>query len=180
MRRRYKRWLLLLALMAVILVALLNLVNRPPATVSAIAITFLGYTNPPGNDTRFALFSVSNQASYTVRWYSDSVEIEGDPSYKAPTVNPNLPGYTRGSVLKAGRSMLMAVGEPYGQPGIPETARWRFAMSFSRYTWRVWWVDQSFGSRLPLKVGPFWPVDAQRVFNPTNHVTATTAWLTNK
>jgi hypothetical protein len=51
-------------------------------------------------------------------------------------------------------------------------------MSFSRYTWRGWWLDQAFRGRLPLKVGPFVMVDAQRVFNPTNHVTVITPWLT--
>jgi hypothetical protein len=87
MAGRYKRWLVLLTLMAVILIALLNLTNRPPATVSAIALTFLGYTNPPGNNTRFALLSVSNQAPYTVKWYGDWVEVEGVPEHKGRTGN---------------------------------------------------------------------------------------------
>jgi len=68
MRGRYKRWLLLSALLAIILLALLTLTSRPPAIASAITITFLGYTNAqPGNNWRFALFSISNQAPYTVR-----------------------------------------------------------------------------------------------------------------
>ena len=179
MRGRYKRWVLLSALLTILLVVLVILSSRPPATHSAITATFLGYTNAPnagGGDTRFALFSLSNQAPYTVRWYGDSVEVEGVPSYHTgPAMNPNLPGYTRASVLKAGRTLLMAVGEPYD---LPETGRWRFAMSYSRYTWRAWWVDQAFRGKLPFRVGPVVLVDAQRVLNATNHVTVTTAWLT--
>jgi hypothetical protein len=125
MRGRYKRRVVIAALVAIILIVLLTLSNRPPATVSAIAITFLGYTNAPGSHARFAVFSVSNQAPYTVRWYGDSVEVEGVPYHKGPTINANLPGYTRESVLKVRRSMLMAVGEPYD---LPKTGRWRFAM----------------------------------------------------
>jgi hypothetical protein len=179
MRGRYKRRVVIAALVAVILIALLTLSSRPPATVSAIATAFLGYTNAPDSTTRFALFSVSNQAPYTVRWYGDSVEVEGVPSYHTgPTVHPNLPGFTRPPVLKAGRSIMMAVGEPYSQPAVPDTDRWRFAMSFSRYTWRAWWVDQAFRGRLPLGVGPVVLVDARRILNPTNHVIVTTAWLT--
>jgi hypothetical protein len=178
MRGRYKRWVLFSVLMAIILIALLTLSSRPLTTASAIAISFLGYTNPPGINTRFALFSVSNQAPYPVRWNGDSVEVEGAPYHTGPTVNPNLPGFRRTSELKAGRSLLMAVGEPYGQPAVPDTGRWRFAMAFSRYTWRAWWLDQAFRGRLPLKVGPLVLVDAQRIMNPSNQVTATTAWLT--
>src|SRR5437879_5787453 len=106
MRGRYKRWVLISALVAIILIALLTLNSRPRATVSAVGITFLGYTNPPGNHIRFALFCVSNQAPYTVRWYGDSVEVEGVPSYRnGPTINPNLPGVTRPPELKPRRSM---------------------------------------------------------------------------
>lgn len=174
MRARHRRWVLISALVAMILIALLALSSRPRATGRAVAIAFLGYTNPPGSDTRFALFSVSNQAPYTVRWYGDWVEVEDVPYHKARIANPNLPGFTHAPVLEGGRSLLMAVGEPSDEPG---NGRWRFGMLFSRYTWRAWWVDQSFRGKLPLKAGPFVLVDAQRVLNPSNHVTVTTEWL---
>jgi hypothetical protein len=174
MRGRSKRWMLLSALVVIILITLVTLSNRTPATSSAIAITFLGYTNAPGNDWRYALFSVSNQAPYAVRWHGDSVEVEGLAYHTGPTVNPGLPGSGRAPELKAGRSMHMAVGEPHD---VPENTRWRFAMSYSRYTWRAWWLDQAFRGRLPLKVGPFLLVDSQRILNRTNQVTITTSWL---
>jgi hypothetical protein len=75
MRVRYKRRVVIAALVAIVLIALLTLSSRPPATVTALAITFIGYTNAPGGNWRFALFSVSNQASYTVRGYEDSVDV---------------------------------------------------------------------------------------------------------
>jgi hypothetical protein len=167
-RGRYKRWALLSALLAIILLALLTLSSRPPAIASAITITFFGYTNAqPGNNWRFALFSISNQAPYTVRGYADSVEVEGVPDHKGPAIHP---AYFPPPELKAGQSMLMAVGEPYGlrEYGLAETGRWRFAMSFARCTWRTWWLDKSLRGRLPFREGLY----------PTNQVAVTTAWLT--
>jgi hypothetical protein len=144
-------------------------------TANAVAMTFVGYTNPPGNRLRFALFSVSNQAPYTVRWRGNWVEVEGNPSHWARTVNPSLPGYTFASVLKVGESLRLAVGEP---SNASETGRWRLAMSFSRYTWRERWLDLSLRHNLPLELGPIVMADAQRILNPSNSVTVTTAWLT--
>jgi hypothetical protein len=123
--------------------------NQRSATANAVAMTFVGYTNPPGNRLRFALFSVSNQAPYKVRWRGNWVEVEGNPSYWARTVNPSLPGYTFASVLKVGESLRLAVGEP---SNASETGRWRLAMSFSRYTWRERWFDFSLRHKLPLRL----------------------------
>ncbi len=148
--------------------------NRRSATANAVAMTFVGYTNPPGNRLRFALFSVSNQAPYTVRWRGNWVEVEGNPSRWARTVNPSLPGYSFPNVLKVGESLRLAVGEP---TDASETQGWRYAMSFARYTWRERWLDLSFRHKLPLKLGPIVMVDAQRVLNPSNNVTVTSAWL---
>jgi hypothetical protein len=112
MRAPQKRWLLLAALIAALLFAFLMLSRQPRSTNSAVAITFVGYTNPPGNPSRFALFSISNQAPYAVRWRGSWVEIEGKPEHKAETISPNLPGFKRQPVLKAGGSLAMAIGEP--------------------------------------------------------------------
>src|ERR1017187_8745077 len=76
--------------------------SRRSATTNAVAMTFVGYTNPPGNRLRFALFSVSNEAPYTVRWRGNWVEVEGNPNHLARTVNPSLPGHTFAQVLKVG------------------------------------------------------------------------------
>ena len=148
--------------------------GRSP-TANAVAMTFVGYTNPPGNWLRFALFSVSNQAPYTVRWRGNWVEVEGNPSHWARTVNPSLPGYTFANVLKVRESLRLAVGEP---SNASETGRWRLALSFSRYTWRERWLDLSFRHKLPLRLGPIVLADPQRILNPSNSVTVTTAWLT--
>ena len=168
-----KRRTLLAVLTAVVLVVLLILRGGPRATSSAVAMTLVGYTNPPGDHLRFALFSVSNQAPYAVRWRGSWVEIEGKPDHKAEAINPSLPGFTRKPALKAGGSLRMAIGEPFNDS---ETGRWRFAMSYVPYTWRERWLDFSMRHNLPLGLGPV--VDAQRILNPSNNVTATTVWLT--
>jgi hypothetical protein len=170
MRVRYKRRVAIAALAAITLIARLTFTGRPPATVTALAVTLIGYTNAlPGGNWRFALFSVSNQAPYTVRGYEDSVDVWGFPAIKRPAIHP---AYAPALELKAGQSVLTAVEEPFDLP----TGRWRYVMSFSRYTWRTWWYDKSLTRKwLPLRVGPVVLADS---LNPTNRVTVTTAWLT--
>jgi len=175
MRARHKRWGLVAALVLVLAVVFFNIRRHPPAASNAIEMTFVGYTNLPGNDLRFALFSVSNQAAYAVRWRGDWVEVEGSQNHKGRTVNSSLPGYTYEPVLKAGASLEFAAGEPFYAS---ETGRWRFAMSFSRYSVRERWFDFSFRHKLPLKLGPLVLVDSQRILSPSNRVTVSTAWLT--
>jgi hypothetical protein len=162
---------------AIIVIALLTFSRRPPAIASAVGITFLGYTNSPVSNWRYALFSVSNQGPYTVKWGADSVEVEveGVAYYTGPAVHPNLSGFTFPPELKGGRSMLMAIGEPID---LPKTGRWKFTMSFSRYSWRMWWLDHASRWRLPLRIGSIVLVDAQRIYNPSNYVAVTTVWLT--
>jgi|SRR5438309_1584286 len=174
MRAKFRRSAVLLILGAMSLLAILLFRSHPPATPTAIAMTFVGYTNLPGNNLRFALFSISNQATYPVRWYGDWVEVEGAPYHKARITNPSLPGWTRAPVLQAGGVLPMAVGEPSDDS---ETGRWRFAMSFSRYTWRSRWLDFSFRHKLPLRLGSIVLLDDQRILNPSNHVTVATGWL---
>jgi len=140
---------------------------------SAVAMTFVGYTNPPVGHTRFALFSLSNQAPYAVRWRGSWTELEGNPNHMARVTNRSLP-CSYEPVLKAGASLTLAVGEPVDAS---ETRRWRFAMLFSRYRWRERWLDFSFRHKLPLRLGKIMLVDAQRVLSPTNCVTVTTAWF---
>jgi len=173
MHARYKRLGLVAVLVLILLVAILSRRN-PSATSSAIGMTFLGYTNLPGNDLRFALFSASNQAAYAIRWRGDWVEVEGSQYFKARTVNSSLPGNSYEPVLKGGQSLMLAVGEPFNAS---ETGRWRFAMSFTRYAWRERWLDFSLRHKLPLGFGPVLLIDAHRILDPSNNVTASTAWL---
>ena len=175
MRVPYKRWTLLVVLAAVPLVAFLSLSGRPRAKASAVTMTFGGYTNLPGNHLRFALFSVSNQASYAISWRGSWVEVEGSPDHKTETVNPSLPGFTRKPVLKAGGALRMAIGEPFDGS---ESGRWRFAMSFAPHTWRERWFDFSVRHKLPLRLASVVLVDTQRMLSPSNNATVTTAWLT--
>jgi hypothetical protein len=166
----------MIAALAVILtVAIFSIRSQSSATSNAIAMTFVQYTNLPGNDLRFALFSVSNQAAYAIHWRGDWVEVEGSQNHKGRTVNSSLPGYTYEPVLKAGACLEFAVGEPFYAL---ETGRWRFSMSFSRYSVRERWFDFSIRHKLPLKLGPLVLVDSQRILSPSNQVTVSTAWLT--
>ena len=175
MRARYIRWGLVAVLVIVLAVVIFSIGSHPSATSSAIEMTFVGYTNLPGNDLRFALFSVSNQAAYAIRWRGDWVEVEGSQDHKGRVVNSSLPGYTYEPVLKAGASLDFAVGEPFYAF---ETGRWRFSMSFSRYSVPERWFDLSLRHKLPLKLGPLVLVDSQRILSPSNRVTVSTAWLT--
>ena len=175
MRARYKRWGLVATLVVILAVVIFSIRSDPSATSSAIEMKFVGYTNLPGNDLRFALFSVSNQTAYAIRWRGDWVEVEGSQNHKGRTVNSSLPGYTYKPVLKAGASLEFAVGEPFYAS---ETGRWRFSMSFSRYSVRERWFDFSSRHKLPLKLGPVVLVDSQRILSPSNQVTVSTAWLT--
>ncbi len=162
--------ILALALVAIILVTR----HHPLATAQAVDVRFVSYTNPPGNNLRFALFSVSNQASYSVRWRGDWVEVEGSPYRKARTVNPKLPGYQYEPVLRAGEVLNFAVGEPLFDS---EPARWRLCLSFSRYTPSERWLDFSFKHKVPFLLRRIVRVDSQQILSSSNHVTASSAWL---
>ena len=138
-------------------------------------MTFLGYTNLPGNNLRFALFSASNQAPYAIKRRGSWVEIEGTPDHKAETINPSLPGYPREPVLKPAGSFRVAIGEPSFDS---ERRRWRLSMSYAPYTWRERWFDFSLRRKLPLRLGSIVLVDTERLLSPTNNVTVATGWLT--
>jgi hypothetical protein len=171
-----KRWGFVAVFVAILVGAILITKRHPPATASGIEMLLVGYTNAPSNNGHFALFCITNHAGYSVRWWGDWVEVEGSSERKAKIVNPALPGFTRAPVLKAGESLKLAVGDPFTGP---ETGRWRFSMSCSRYSIRVRWLDFSFHHRLPMKLGPIVLVDDQRILNPTNHVTVSSQWLTH-
>jgi hypothetical protein len=174
MSTRCKRCALLSALVAIVLVVILSSRSNSPTTASAVEMTFVGYTNPPGNGMRFALFSVSNRSTYAVRWRGDWVEVEGSQEHRAQTVNPSLPGYpgTYGPVLKGGASLTLAVGEP------SDNKRLRYTKLWSRYSWQERWFDFSFRHRwLPVKLGPVTLVDTDHILSRSNFVTVSTAWL---
>ena len=154
------------------LAILMFILSHPPATCRGIVISFAGYTNLPNDALRFALFSVSNQDSATIRWRGNWVEVEGVQYPKAPTINPGLP-WSTGPTLKRGVSLALAVGEP------SEAGRWRFCLRFSPYTLKERLLDYAFKHNLPTKLGPLLILDSQQILNPTNFITNYSPWLGN-
>ncbi len=99
---RYRWWILgTLLVLLLLLVAWLHDEHRPASR--GVAISLLGYTNLPNNSRTFALLSLSNQDSVTLRWRDQWVEVEGLQDYKAPTINRSLPWF-KGQTLKKGES----------------------------------------------------------------------------
>ncbi len=144
------------------------------APVQNPEVKLVGYTNAPNNNSRFALFSVSNTSGRGIRWWGDWVEVEGSSEKRAKVVNRSLPGYSKTPVLNAHGTLTLAVGPPFRAP---ETGRWRFCMSFTRYSLRERWLDFSFRHKLPLKFGRIQLVDDQRILSSTNHLIITSEWL---
>jgi len=195
--RRSRFWLLLLLIpVIVLLAAILALRSVPLATKNAVRIDFLGYTNVPEINRRYALFSVSNQAPYAVHWRGQGAEINGDTNLHAVSLNPKLPGYTyyHGAVIKTnlhtltfspvfnpGESLRIVLAEPLiikdEDSSGPPTNRWRLSMFFCRYTLSERYFDLAARKHLPLKLGPIVLVDTQRFLNPSNNVTASSPWI---
>lgn len=180
MRNRVKCIGLIVALIAVIALAFLVLSNQETATADAVRLKFAGFTNAPNDPSHrlFAMFCVSNCAGYSLRWHDAWTEVEGSPEHHARISNRSLPGFGGGPgfspVFHPGDSFQFAVGDPFDAS---ETGRWRFDLSFSRYSFKERWLDFSFQHRLPLKLGPIVLVDSQRILDPTNHVTVKSEWL---
>ncbi len=165
-------------LVVILAVAILSNRSVPVPIANAIQMRFLGYTNPPSNFGRFAVFSASNLAGYRIAWRGDWVEVEGSPERKAKIINPNLPGYKMNPLLGAGESVKLAVGQPFYAP---ETGSWRYGTSFSRCSFRErWWLfARQHKLPLTLKLGPIVLVDVQHPQRATNVVTISSQWLTN-
>src|SRR5215472_9930911 len=131
MRTRHKRWALLA--MVVCLVAVLTLWStrrEQPNLASAIAVRFIGYTNAPNTNLRFALLSISNQAGYVVALRNEWVEVQGSAEQHARVLNTDLP-WKLERIINGRRAVMLAVGEPSMDS---EATPWRFAVSFSQYT----------------------------------------------
>jgi hypothetical protein len=166
---------LVLVLLAVLLVIILVARSRRPfVPATAVGLVLLGYTNPPGNAVNFALFCISNQSPYPLKIRDSWVEAEGVSYRKARVMNVNLP-HTIGPVLKSGESLRLAVGEPSDEP---DAAHWRFALSFSRYTWRERWLAFTWKRNLPPWLMRRLRADRQQLLAATNQTTVATQWLT--
>jgi hypothetical protein len=169
-----KRWLVLAVVVVAFALIILSSRNSPRLD-KAVTISFVGYTNPPNNTHRFALFSASNQGPYSIVWRGRWAEVEGSPEHQAETLNPFLPGYTIERILKGGHSVTMAIGEPLDPM---QVGRWRFAMGFSRYSFQERCLDLSSGHKFLTKLAWRLGVDGQRILSPSNQVTVSTTWLT--
>ena len=176
MRAGSKRWAIVAGIAAILVAVLLAMSRHPSAGPAALKMTFLGYTNAPNDNSRFALFSVSNLTGHDIRWWGEWLTVEGESDLRAKVVNPALPGYNVDPALRAGASVTLAVGDPFDAP---ETGRWRYTMEFSRYSLGMRWFDFAVLHRLPLKLGPITLVDEQRIWNPTNTVVVGSEWLTD-
>jgi hypothetical protein len=176
MNAHRKLWLVLAgSFLALLLTLSVGLNGTSPPVLNPVTISFMGYTNPPANGTRFALFCVSNAAPSGIRWRGDWVEVEGNADHLARTVNHSLPGFAYAVVLGSGESLTMAVGTP-GNPA--ESGRWKYVMLFSRHDFRERWFDFSLRHNLPLKIGPLLLVDGRRILNASNQVMVSSEWLT--
>ncbi len=168
-----KRWLVLAVLMGLLIWVALSRYTTPRQG-KAVIISFVGYTNANNTSRRFALFSVSNQAPYSIVWRGDWVEVEGNPEHKGRITNPTLPGSEFERILTGGHSLTMAVGEPIDSS---QSERWRFTVAFSKYKLEERLLDLSAGRNLPMKLVWLLRVDNQRILSPSNRVAVSSAWL---
>ena len=171
MRNPRNRLLILLLLLIPLIVLLVSLLNRQVSNSRSVSLSFIGFTNLPGNTTRFALFSISNQAPATIRLRDNWVEIEGSPDHHAEIINPKLPCRIT-PTLESGNSLTIAVGDP------DEGNRWRLVMMRSRhYGWKERWLDLALDRNWPIGIGRFSLIDSQQILDQTNFVTDSSIWI---
>jgi hypothetical protein len=176
MSRRRKRWLLAVLSALIVLIAIVASRLRPETpTADAVAILFMGYSNPPASDRKFGFFVVTNRAGYDVRWHGDGVEIEGRQGLQGRIVNRTLPGGTYTPVLKSGESFVLNIGEPFYAD---ETGRWRFTTTFTRYDYRERWHDLAMKGKAPTHIGRIVLLDSQKILNPSNYTRVSSDWMT--
>ena len=176
MRAPSKRWALVAGIVVILVVVLLATCHRAPKAPGAVTITFVGYTNAPNKNARFALFAVTNLAGHDIRFWDDWVTVEGDSQEREAMHDLALPGFKEHYALRDGGSLMLAVRYSFHPP---EIRRWRYSMSFARYSLGARWLDFSERHKLPRSVGPITLVDYQRTADPTNQVVVSSDWLTN-
>jgi len=169
-RIRQRRWLLALVLIAAPVLLVVSLTAKRQSGTGGLVLSFVGYTNLPNNATRFALFSMRNQAPLPIRWRGNWVELEGSQYNNAPVINPSLPFFSN-PMMKRGGELTVAIGEPL------EEGRWRFAVLWSPYGLKERALDFAMKHRLPTRIGRWSVIDAQQILNPTNFVTNSSTWL---
>jgi hypothetical protein len=156
-------------------VVLLATCHRAPEAPGAVTITFVGYTNAPNKNARFALFAVTNGTGYDLRYWGDLMEIEGEPHRTADVFDAAPPPFNPDRVIRAGASGTLPVSVPLDAP---VTARWRYRMVYRPYSLGLRWLDFLWGHKLPDKIGPIKLVDYDRLLAETNDVTVVSDWLT--
>lgn len=148
----------ILAILVLLAVALANIYRSasPNQRNPSLVISFLGYTNPPGKRSTFALFQIQNQNRFPIRLGQKWSEVEGSPFQNAPVMNPTLPWFNNsGSLsLRRAEALLVAVGEPH-QATEDGRKRWRFSMMSQHYPLRQILFDQSYSHPWLLKLPGF-------------------------
>jgi hypothetical protein len=156
-RRPWSRWLfIVIALLALLFVPLIRWSGKPSA---AIQLKVIGFTNAPNSSTRFALISIANRNSVSIRWRGNAVEVEGNQNALAPIINPGFPWFTA-KPLDPGESITVAVGEP------TEGDNWRLKVLFVRYPFKERLRDFCVKHSLPFSFG-----------NPPVPQSTTSEWL---
>ena len=174
--RNHKRWVLALLATILVLAALVTFRHSPKAAPSAVTMTLLGFTNTPVGFGHFSLFSISNASNYRISLLAGLAEVEGDPQPRARIITTNLPGWTYNPIrLNPGENTLYHFGDPFYPP---ETGKWRFRISYRRYSVRERWFEFLTRNKLPLKTGPVVLVNPEPIYNPTNQSTVYSQWFT--
>jgi hypothetical protein len=176
MRAGFKRREFVAGIVVILVVVLLATCHRAPKAPGAVTITFVGYTNAPNDNARLALFAVTNLTGHDMRWWAGCVEFETDPYGKARIVNPVLPGLNMSLALRPGGSLAFGVRDPVRAP---QSGRWRYSVSFTRYSLGLRWLDFAARYKLPFKLGPITLVDHQLMLDATNQVVVSSDWLTH-
>src|ERR1051325_7160667 len=176
MHAGFKRREFVAGIVVILVVVLLATCHRAPKAPGHVTLTFLGYTNAPNNNSRFALFAVTNLTGHDIRYFDEWVQVEGRSARGTEILNPAQSAFTRDPVLRAGGSLALAVADPLHAP---ETARWRFTLVLRRYSLGLRWFDFAVRYRLPFRLGAIKLVDFQRIQRSDLDMLVSSDWLTH-
>jgi hypothetical protein len=175
MSKRRKGQLAAVAILVAVVFVLLAVRNAPqPPIAKAVTISFVGFTNFPSNNWRYARFAVSNEAAYDVRLRGFGSEIEGNRNGLAPVVDIRMPECHFVPVLKGRAAVTYAIGEPSDEPA---SAPWRFNLTFAHYDVSARWFDVVFQRPWLQRLGAMRLVKTEAMFDPTNSTTISSPWL---
>lgn len=141
---------------------------------SAITISFLGFTNFPGNKLRYARFEISNPGLSDVRVWGWWSEVQSNRYKLAPVIDSRMTECRFIPVLKSKAVLTNVIGQP---SDLPFAEPWRFVLAYSQYTVSGRWLDLAWRHPWMGRLGAQRFVDSQRILSPTNQMTAASPWL---